>query len=109
MNEQEMKEFLKANGDKIAERIREQMIDQITETYRWSMPETVQKEVNEFMNEKVAPAVREHLQSNEGPIVEAAVKAVDGITDALAEAMLTKAKENLQGYRFGSLMKSIFD
>lgn len=109
MNEQEMKDFLIENGDRIAERVREKMVEQIVETYRWQMPDTINQIVVEFMNEKIAPAVREHLQSNEGPILQATIKSVDGITEGLSEAMLEKALENMKGYRFGSLVKAIFE
>lgn len=109
MNEQEMREFLATNGDTIAERIREQMIEEITETYRWKMPDTVQSIVSEFMNEKVAPAIREHLKANEGPIIEAAIKSANGVADLVAEKMIENAKENIDGYRFGGLMKSLFE
>lgn len=108
MNEQEMKKFLADNGDRIAERVRDQMIEQIAETYHWQVPDTVNKIVKEFMNDKIAPAIREHLQSNEGPIVAAAIKATDQITDKLSEVMVTKAVENMNGYRFGQTIESLF-
>ncbi|CTQ67204.1 hypothetical protein [Roseibium alexandrii] len=108
MTEEEMRKFLADNGDLIAERVRDQMVEQIAETYRWQVPDTINKVVTEFMSDKIAPAIREHLQSNEGPIIAAAITATDQITDKLSEVMVTKAVENMNGYRFGQTIEALF-
>ena len=108
MNEKELSEFLVENGDRIAERVREKMIDNIVETYRWNVPDTVDQIVTEFMKEKIAPAVKDHLQSNEGPIIQAAIQATAEITDLLSMKMVEKAKENMDGHSFRNIAESIF-
>lgn len=109
LTEDEMREFLVENGDRIKENIRQKMIEQISESYRWQMPDEIREIVNDFISTEIAPEVRKHLKDNKGPILEAVIIATNGITEKLGEAMLEKAIKNMEGYRFSGLMRSLFE
>lgn len=109
MNENEIREFLDENRETIKAAVREKMISTLIADHRWEISDHITKVVNEFIAKEIAPEVKAHLQSQKGPIIEAAIKTSAGLSEMIAKAMVEKAAENVKGYRFGGLMKAIFD
>ena len=108
MTEDEMKEFLAENAERIKENVREKMIEDITESYRWDVPDVVQKTVSEFMKEQIVPEIKAHLKSEKSAIIQAAIAGTSGITDHLAKVMIEKAVANMEGYQFREIIKGLF-
>ena len=109
MTEDQLKKFLADNDESIKAAVKQKMIDKLLEDYRWDIGDQVSKIVNEFIATEIAPTIREHLQSEKGAIMEAAIKATAGISEAVATTMIAKAKENIDSYQFRSIMKALFE
>ena len=80
----------------------------ITEELKWGLPDTLSKICADFIEAEIAPQVRDHLASRKGVILEAAIAATDEIGEELAKKLVTKATENLAGYRGSDILKALF-
>ena len=108
MNERELKEFLDANKEAIAEASKNAIIEQVTRSVQYSLPSGVSEIVSTFMKEEIAPEIKKHLEGQKGAIVEASIKAAASIADDLAKALVEKAAKNMEGYRLGEITKALF-
>lgn len=111
MTEEDLKQFLDDNAEAIKAQVKQKMIDGLLAEHRWTISSQIGEIVNEFIKDEIAPAVKEHLASEKGPILEAAIKATNGISELLAQALVEKAAKNLKGdsYNFRNTLKAIFE
>ena len=108
MTEDDLKDFISENSDRIKEAAVQSVIDRIQQDLRYQLPDSVRQVVSDFMTNEVAPAVAEALKGERGAIISAATKAASEIGDALSKKMVSDAVENLTGYRGGEVIKSLF-
>ena len=110
MTEDQMREFLDENSDRIKTAVRDKMISSLVENYQWNIHAEIANTVNEFVKDEIVPEVKAHLQSEKGAIVEAAIKGCAEIGDTIAKGMVETAMKNVGGgsYRFNAVMKELF-
>jgi len=109
MTEDEIKSFLDENKSAILSTVKQKAIDRLVEQHRWDITEQISKVVNAFVIEEVVPEVKAHLMDIKGPIVEAAVRGISGLTDELAKGLAKAATENVaNSYRRENILKALF-
>ncbi len=109
MTEDEMKEILNKNAERIKNAAVEAVIERVKEDLKYSMPEEIRNAIKGFMEAEIAPAVVKALQSQKGEILSAVKAASAQIGAALATQMVENATKQLTGYRGGELLKKLVD
>lgn len=88
MTEDEMKEFLRDNAEAIKSAVRDKLISNIMQEYRWEIGGEVAKAVNEFVKDEIVPEVKEFLAGEKGVILMAAQEGCRQIGEVMTKNMV---------------------